>query len=300
MERGLRFAANPGRGLYLLISISTALVLIAGFVVWGALVTGIGPGAFLLLLLALVLVPVAVASVLYTISFQLLSYRLDRNGLLISADPWRFSVPMQAIQGIYTTPEAENRSRFRGLRFEGHNVGLQRSAEGTLILYLATAHGEDCLYVKTAQRIYAISPAETEPFLRAFEAERALGALRPQEERLYAPPLLSTLVWRDRLGIALTLGTLLAGVLLLALTFWRYPNLPTEIPMHFDALGRPDRMAPPRDLFYLPLIGSVVLFVNFAAAVLLYRRERLLSYFLWGGAGMVQVLLILALRTITA
>jgi len=95
-------------------------------------------------------------------------------------------------------------------------------------------------------------------------------------------------------------AALLAGLILLCMAFVVYPGLPEAVAMHFDPLGRPDLMVPPERIFYLPLIGSCVTVANFILAIVLYDRERLASYFLWGGAALVQVLLIVALRGIAA
>ncbi|NPV09800.1 MAG: DUF1648 domain-containing protein [Anaerolineae bacterium] len=244
--------------------------------------------------------PEATVGWLYTMGFQSLTYYLDRNGLVVQLGPWRLPISMDAIEGIYASPQDGHGAPFRGLRLPGHNVGVGQLSDGSRAVFLATAPPEECLYVRTRTAVYALSPADPDSFLKAYEAERQLRPLRPLPEGLQMPLWLRALVWRDRLGLALTVGTVATSLLLLGMCFWLYPSLPPEVPMHFDALGRPDRMAPPGSIFYLPLVGSLVLFVNYALAIPLYRYERLLSYFLWGGAGLVQIVLILALRSITA
>jgi len=294
----MRFSPRRDVGLLLLLAAALAALALTAAATWAALNVAIGPGAFVLLILALVSLPVALAAILYATSFWLLSYRVERNGLLISAGLFHLFVPMAAIEGVYAAPTQHNPFRARALRFPGHNVGYQLTPRGGPIIYLATARPQDCLYVITAKRTYAISPASAGAFLRAYTEERALGPVRQWRESVRVAPLLQMVVWRDYLGLGLAGGALLAGLVLLALVFWRYPHLPAQIPLHFDPLGRPDRLGPPQQLFYLPLIGSVVALINFLLAIALYRRERLLSYFLWGSAGVVQVLLIVALRSI--
>jgi len=296
----MKFYAKWRGGPLLLLAATLACALVAVVSLRAALSMAVGPRAFALVVLVLLSLPASVVLGLYTASFWMLSYRMDRNGLLIWAGLLRLYVPMAAIEGIYGAPRQYNPFRVRGLRFAGHNVAAQTTPQGGPIIYLATTRPEDCLYVTTAKRTYAISPSNPEQFLKAYALERELGPVQAWRESVRAAAVLQTLVWRDRLGLALVSAALLACLALLALTFWRYPDLPAQIPLHFDALGRPDRLGPPRDLFYLPLIGSVVVFANFALAIAFYNRERLLSYCLWGGAGLVQVLLIFALRSIVA
>lgn len=296
----MRFRAGQRDGLIALALATVVVVLLTALTIGAALDAPIGPGAMLLLLLALVLVPLSVLAVVYSACFGLLSYRMGRNGLVISAGLFHLLVPMSAIEGIYTAPADPGSQPFRGLRFRGHNIGRRITPSDKRIVYLAAAPPEQCLYVATDTRYYALSPDDPQGFLRAYEASRALGPVAQWRERVRVSYVLLSLVWRDYVGLALSAGAILGGVLLLALAFWRYPNLPAEIPMHFDALGRPDRMALPDQVFYLPLIGSVVTVINVAVAIVLYRRERLLSYFAWGGAGATQLLLLLAMLSITS
>lgn len=264
------------------------------------LASSVGAGSLVLLLLVLLLAPVTLIACLYAVGFLLLQYRWSRNGLVISGGLARLLVPMRAIQGIYTAAEDDSGLPFQGLRFVGHNMGRVMTASGKRIVYLATAPAEACLYVVTARRIYAISPADREEFLRRFEAERSLGPVADWHETVQVSWVLHSLVWRDYVGAALAATALLAGILLLSMAFVVYPGLPGAVAMHFDPLGRPDLMVPPERIFYLPLIGSCVTVANFVLAIAFYDRERLISYFLWGSAALVQVLLIVALRAIAA
>lgn len=99
---------------------------------------------------------------------------------------------------------------------------------------------------------------------------------------------------RDRLTVAL-----LAGGLVLNLGFWlglalAYRSMPQFVPLHWDALGNPDRIAPRSDIFSLAIIGSVVYLVDGVLGIVLSRRIPFAGYLLWGGAALVQILLIAA------
>ncbi len=65
------------------------------------------------------------------------------------------------------------------------------------------------------------------------------------------------------------------------LTF-RFPDLSSDLPLHFDVNGLPDRIAPKSGLFALPLIGLLAWLGNLTAGVWIYRRlQRYGAYLLW-------------------
>jgi uncharacterized membrane protein len=92
---------------------------------------------------------------------------------------------------------------------------------------------------------------------------------------------------------------LLTGLLLCLALFgflaFRFPVLPESVPLHFDAAGQPDRIGPRQGLFLLPLIGLLAWGINAVWGGVIYRRQRLAAYLLWGGAIAVQVIAGLAL-----
>ena len=89
-------------------------------------------------------------------------------------------------------------------------------------------------------------------------------------------------------GIVLNLA--LFGLLL-----FRYPSLPNLLPLHYDITGAVDRISPRGDVFALPIIGLITLLTNDVLGILLYRRERVMSYMAWSGAALVQIFFLLAL-----
>lgn len=97
---------------------------------------------------------------------------------------------------------------------------------------------------------------------------------------------------RDNLTLLLVGGGL---VLNLGLWLWlaiAHRSMPPFVPLHFDAFGNPDRIAPRSDIFSIPTIGLIVYVINGLAGVFLRRRIPFAGYLLWGGAALVQILLI--------
>ncbi len=85
------------------------------------------------------------------------------------------------------------------------------------------------------------------------------------------------------------------AIVTLALWGWLallYSSLPPFVPLHFDAAGNPDRIVVRREVFTLPAIGLVVFLANTSLGGALYRRLPFASYVLFGGATLVQSLLL--------
>jgi uncharacterized membrane protein len=85
---------------------------------------------------------------------------------------------------------------------------------------------------------------------------------------------------------------------LFAILLFRYPRLPNVLPMHYDAAGRVDRIAPRSEAFDLPVIGLITWATNVVLGAIFYRRQRMLSYLAWSGTLVVLVLFLLALWNI--
>jgi uncharacterized membrane protein len=85
------------------------------------------------------------------------------------------------------------------------------------------------------------------------------------------------------------------SALLFAVLLFRYPSLPDRLPMHYDATGQVDRIAPRSEVFDLPVIGLIAWATNGVLGTLFYRRQRMLSYLAWSGTLIVQTLFLMAL-----
>ena len=187
--------------------------------------------------------------------------------------------------------ELTGRVRFRGLRWPGHWVGYgEIEGLGPAIFY-ATVPPKRQIFVVSEGIAYGLSPEDPEAFLRTLQTRLEMGPTQLVEPAFEGPTFLRWAFWQDRWGQALLIGAALAVVALFGFLSARYPSLPRLLPLHFDAAGAPDRLGPRGQIFFIPVIGLVVLVVNGALGGLLYRRERVAAYLLWGGCGLVQVLL---------
>jgi len=153
----------------------------------------------------------------------------------------------------------------------------------------ATQAPADCLVVVMADCTYLISPADPAAFLAAFHTRRQLGPLRALPETVEPSALHEHWLRRDRVAQFLLAGSLLAGLLLLGYFLWRYPTLPDQTPLHFDARGLVDRIGPRRALMLLPSVALLIWFFNVVIGFVFYERRPLAAYLLWGNALAVQI-----------
>jgi len=250
---------------------------------------------FVLGLIVALSLPVLVLMVYWLYSLAGMRYTLDRNGLVITCGATKQIVPMDSIRQVMPGAGLVLEGRMHGVRWPGYWLGHGRLTRLGLTLFYATAPLNEQLLVVTPTLTYAISPADAEAFTQAFETRRQLGPLKRWSQESQQARFASWLIWSDRVGhVFLGLGLLLnAG--LFAYLCWRFPGLPSIVPLHFDAAGAVDRSGARNSLFILPLIGLLIWGGNSALGLLLRARERVAAYLLWSGTLLVQILLIVAM-----
>lgn len=233
------------------------------------------------------------------IAFKL-GYYLNRNGLSIQWGLGQQQIPITAVKTIVRGATISPVPNFRGLNLGGLRFGWSKSAEYGSLKFRATAPLRQSLLIVTAGEAYVISPDRPDSFLKAWQTRQALGPTqqwRLQVQRqwpLNIPLLADPLTW-----------CLLAGSALLCLALFgyialRYPELPQALPVHFDSLGRADRIADKMSLFILSAAGATVWSMNAFLGGLIYRREKVAAYLLWAVAAVMQLCLWVAVLTITA
>jgi hypothetical protein len=218
-------------------------------------------------------------------------YALDRNALIISWGASEQVIPTLDVERVVLGSELEGRIRFRGCRWPGHWVGYGEVEGLGSALFYATVPPRRQLFVVTEGLVYGISPDDREGFLRTLQSRLEMGPTQVVEPSSRGPAFLQWRVWGDSLALALLTAALVAVLALFGFLSARFLSLPRLLPLHFDAAGNPDRLGSRGQIFFLPLIGLIVLLVNTTLGGALYRRERLVSYLFWGGALLVVVFL---------
>ncbi len=276
----------------------TGLLFIVGLVVLdifcliGITTQPIGPLTFILSLIILGSIPL-----LALIGYQLYGlarsgYDVDRNAVTIQWGPIKQIVPVESIQRIMLGTEVEGRVEyFRGWRWPGLMQGQGFLSEAELTVFYASTSLPQQLILVTPSISYAISPADTAGFIESIKARYELGPTQAIEQTSEHPAFFDWPLWSDRIAHYLLITGATMCLLLFGLVSLRYPTLPAILPLHYNALGLPDRTGPATQVFLLPFIGLLALVTNTLLGGLFYRRERVAAYLLWGGTIVVQVLL---------
>jgi hypothetical protein len=211
------------------------------------------------------------------------SYEMDRNAVVIHWGPIHYQIPMASVRAVFSGAEVKSLRMKFGLRWPGYYMGFGEDKEVGPILFYATRPLAQQVIVRTEGMAYAISPNDLAEFLQAFKERLEMGPTQEIEEVSQHPGFLDWEIWHDRIGIITLGGSLLWLVLLLGLLCWRYPMLPAEIALRFTPAGEPLLRAQASRIFYFALIGVGVWLLNGTLGLLLYRRVRIATYFLWGG-----------------
>ena len=228
-----------------------------------------------------------------------LSYQLNRNGLTIYWGISRQRIPFDQIEQVVPANQYADDIVLKGINLAGLRLGRGTLANYGPLNFRGAASFEHSLLVITPRQAYLISPKEPDQVIKAWRDRRTLGPTQQWQEGTrplwpFDTPLLS-----DQLAWSLLGGGVLLLIALLGYISFNYPELPVTFPIHFDSLGRADRIAPKVFLFVLPAVGAIVWLANFVLGSLIYRYEKLGAYLLWGSTAAVQLSLWVAVFTIT-
>jgi hypothetical protein len=255
---------------------------------------------FTLIIGLLMAVVLAVIAFYWSVLVFKLDYHLNRNGLTIQWGLARQRIPITAIDDILPGQNSLAKATFRGVSVDGLRLGWGDLVGIGKLNFRSTASAEHSLLVVTPDRNYVISPRRPESFLNAWRARKELGPTQNWAADMRWPWPFNISLFSDRLmwglvGAAALLCIALAGYISLS-----YADLPPSLPVHFDALGRADRISDKVTLFILPAAGGIVWLVNLLLGSLFYRYEKFGSYLLWSSSVMMQLCLWIAVLTITA
>jgi hypothetical protein len=225
-----------------------------------------------------------------------LEYWVDRDAITLKWGPTRQIVPLPLIQRVQINTMAPPSSPPRIWHWpcpERRRYSV--SGVGVVNAYATHPLAEQIVLVTDGES-YGLSPEDAPGFVRAMQERHALGPARLLAAELQRPPLWTWPLWRDRAAMILMGAGLLAVLVMFGVLCFRFPSLSSDLPLHFDINGLPDRIAPKAGLFALPMIGLVTWILNTAVGVWLYRHiQHGAAYLLWGGALAVQGIVGLAL-----
>jgi hypothetical protein len=248
--------------------------------------TPLGPTSIVLFLASLLALGL-LAVLLYRLwALHGLDYWIDRDAVRILWAGTRIIIPLGDIQQVEFKPEGLGKG-FRWWAWPADRVQPLRP-ESELVSY-ATCSAAESLALKTPDVTFIISPEDADGFASALRERQALGPARKLEPAIETSSYRQHWLIQERLPLILMVTGLFFGLILLGSLVWRYPDLPPQIPLHFDAAGIPDRIVARRSIFLFSAITLLIGFFNAAIGIALYERHKLASYMLWGSALLLQL-----------
>lgn len=297
----MSFKPYPDRGRWYGLAVVLALGLLDIFLVSQLLGRPVDGLSFVLAVTVLGSLVVMGYLAYRTFGAWTLEYWVDRNAVTLVWGAARQIVPLSRIQRILAAtpaaPSAATSGRPAGIwhwpcperrRYPVAGIGMVNA-------YATRPLAEQIILV-TDEESFGLSPIDAPGLMQALQQRHALGPARLASMELRRPPVWTWALWRDRGALFLMAAGLLGVLVMFGVLCFRFPYLSSDLPLHFDVTGRPDRIAEKSGLFALPLIGLVTWLFNTAAGIWLYRHvQRGAAYLLWGGALVVQAVAALAL-----
>jgi Domain of unknown function (DUF1648)/Bacterial PH domain len=285
---------NPPRTIGLALGLGVVLVLLgldAGFV----LVLSSNPlslAGFLSVVLLLASLPVMAVVGYRTYGLLRSRYVLSRNAIVVEWGSRRIVLPMGLLDEVRAGADVTGEVRPHGPTWPGNVFGTGSVAGLGEVEFLAAAEKPGLVLLRHAEAWLAISPANPQAFLAALESARAVGPDESVEPESVIPAVQSAALLHDHLALGLMAAGAAGAVLLLGYLAVISPQLPTQIALHFDAQGLPDRFGAPAGLLILPAIAGLTWLVNSLAGAWLHRRseERAAAYLLLAATLFVQAL----------
>ncbi|HEY54022.1 MAG TPA: DUF1648 domain-containing protein [Caldilineae bacterium] len=267
--------------------IVAVLLLLASLVLLvGLMRTPLGPASIALSLAFLLALALSVVLLYRLWALHGLDYWVDRDAVRILWASDRIIIPLGDIQQVEFKPK-DLASGFRWWAWPAGWVQPLRP-ESELVSYATCAPAEG-LALKTSYATFIISPDDAEGFVAALRERQALGPARQLNPAIETSSYRQHWLLQERLPLILMATGLFFGLILLGSLAWRYPALPPQIPLHFDAAGVPDRIVARRSIFLFSAITLLIGFFNAAIGIALYERHKLASYMLWASALLLQL-----------
>jgi hypothetical protein len=276
--------------------VAAILVLIAvgilGF--WQAVQAPIGLG-FLLLLIPILLALIFVPLITYrTYALWRASYLLERDGIYLRWGLREEIIPMDVVTWVRSSQELDTPIPRPWFRWPGAVLGVRKLPDGTRVEYLA-AQASQLILIATDDQFYAITPANKEEFMLAYQRFAELGSLTPLTAHSVYPANLLRQVWAASTARYLLLAGFIIAILLLVLVSLSVPSNLT-ISLGFNPDGTPSDPAPSVYLLLLPLLNGIFFFANALFGLYLFRAadRQTLAYLLWGSGLFTGLLFVTA------
>ncbi|HBX68648.1 MAG TPA: hypothetical protein DEH25_04510 [Chloroflexi bacterium] len=273
-----------------------ALTLGGAWGLWQAVHASVGPTFLLYLLPFLAAVPLVPFLIYRLNNLENANYTLERDSLRLRWGLRLEVIPMAEVQWIRPYSDIKGSLRLPHLRWPGALLGTRRLPGGTTSIEYLAAQARSLLVIATPGRLYAISPANPDEFLQAYQHFTELGSLLPPAHQSVHPTIVVSRLWQNRPARYLILAGALSGLAVLVWASLATPGL-EQVYLGFAPDGTPRPPIPSIRLMMLPILNSFTYFVNLFLGMSLFRRRetQALAYLLWGASIFVSILFLTAI-----
>ena len=255
-----------------------------------------GSGFFILALVGAIVLLVPIPFILYALySLSRARYELSREGLKIRWGLRSLDIPMPDIDWVRTVEALEKKPPLPAWSFSGVLRGVINRPEFGEVEYLASDQRR-LLLVGTRKKTYAITPEDTNAFLKAFQSVFELGSIAPLKASSKQAGTFFSSVFKDRLARTfILLDIFLLAVLLVTATILTSSR--QTVIFGYQAVGIQSEPAPSDRLLLLPALNFFSLVPVFMVGFFFFRSQktRQLAYLTLASGLITPILFFIAL-----
>ncbi len=263
--------------------------------IWQAAHSSVGPTFLFSLLPFLIAIPLVPFLVYRLSNLENASYTMERDSINLRWGLRFVSIPMAKVQWVRPASDLGRSMRQPPFRWPGSVLGTRNLPGGATVIEFLASQTRDLLVIATPDRLFAISPANPNNFLQAYQHYTEMGSLRTPPAQSIYPSILVTRVWQDRPARYLILTGALLNIGLLIWISLSIPGL-EQVSLGITPSGTPRSLIPSIRLMLLPLLNSFTFLTNLFLGMAFFRREENhpLAYLLWATSIFVSILFLAA------
>ncbi len=214
------------------------------------------------------------------------AYLLDRNSLHLVWGLRREDIPVADVEWVRPRQGLVAPISLPRFSLPGGILGTVRHPDVGDVEFMA-AEADTILFVATAQKVYAISPADPTAFVTAFQKAIEMGSLNPGEIHSQYPSFVVARAWESSLVRYLWL---LGAFLNVGVFVWVTMLIPglQRVPLGFTSLQEPQGVVPGLQLILLPILSALLFVVGWSVGLYFYRRDdqRLIALVVWASSAL--------------
>ncbi|HSB66573.1 MAG TPA: PH domain-containing protein [Anaerolineales bacterium] len=290
------FVFRPPRrpGIVFHIAAILILVIIGSAGLWRASLAETDPSFLVYILGALITIGLTPIAIYQIIALERARYILARDGISIYWGLRREEIPINMVNWVGSADQNRMKLSKPILRIPGAVLGVQTQPDGKAMEFLA-ARDHGLVLIVTADRIYAISPANEAEFLQTYRRLAEFGSLAPIPSISDYPTALLGRAWSNRTARILILTSMILALGLLLWVGLTIPNHPSTA-LRLNPDGSPLELVPGIRLLLLPVINSFFFIADLLLGLFFYRRAdtQSLSYLMWASSSLTSLLFSMA------